>query len=704
MSAATDPGSGQGGPDAEQGALSQVIITPLQNEAPTLPAAIITPPPGPVPPIDPPDTPPDVPMVEGPPVCGNMAREQGEICDSSVDPCCAQDCSALLPGGTVCRAANGVCDVAEVCNGETRACPADGVASWEQTCRAASAGPCDQAEHCTGETKDCPDDRLAPAGTVCGQPSMPCDAPEVCDGETLGCPPPTVSVAPATQVCRPANGVCDGEERCDGVSYECPEDQPATLGKECRAVNGACDAAEVCTGESFDCPDDDFRFDEVTPCRPVNPQTEPCGQAEFCLGATRDCPPDQHRVDVLCRAANATTCDQPEFCGGNSAQCPSDGFLPAGAECNGGRGHCSSNVCCPGMTRALPDGGGCTGPDGAKVVFVTSNVTSPNIGLAGADKMCNDLARSANLAGNFRAWLSNSALRNGGAINRVGEGPYVRVDNLLVASNKTALTSPNGGMQNGISLTEWGEGRVTGVWTGTNALGTTMLDVQGAPLTCSDWANNTADVGGEAGLSDTNKPNWTQNTAAGCNQQLALYCFPEAAPLVSGPLVFVTRDALAFLGDGFVSIANGDQLCAEAAADGGLKGTWVAWLSDERTNAGDRVLDRAYFRMDGKRVAASKADLTDGTLESAIDVDQFGNRIIPTEGGGHVWTGTKIDGNAGQHCGNWKPSDALDGTVGRLSQSDAGWTDLGDAFECRGNARLYCFQINAGTIDGPRID
>lgn len=695
MSAATDPGDGQAGSDDGEGKLAKAIITPAQTEAATLPAAIITPRPASNLP-DPPGTPPDVPTVPGPPVCGNMAREEGEVCDSSVDPCCAQDCSALLPAQTVCRPANGACDVPESCDGQSRACPRDRVASAEQACRPSSGEPCDVGEYCNGETKDCPPDAAAPAGTVCGAPSMPCDAPELCDGVNYACPAPTVSVAPTTQVCRSANGPCDAAEHCDGVTYDCPQDMPAALGTECRPVRGVCDVAEVCDGQTFACPDDDFLFDEGTPCRPINPDTEPCGRPEYCFGQGPDCPPDEHNVDVLCRPANPTTCDAPEFCDGSTAQCPADAYLPNGAACNNGLGNCSANLCCPGDTKAGPDSL-CEASD-AHVVFVTSANVSGNLGIQGADKLCNDLARSANLAGPFAAWLSDSTLRNGGAVNRIADTSYALVDGSTIATDKAALVSPNGGVLGAISLTEWGQARETSVWTGTSALGNAMMDVSGLPLTCSDWVSNSANVRGETGLSVTNKPNWTEDTSAPCSTQLPVYCFPAAPAPVNGALVFVTRDPIAYLGDGLASIRSADAICAEAAAQADLVGTFVAWLSDGQTNAVDRILDRAYVRTDGKRVASSKADLTDGELENAIEYDQFGNPIDPYFADGFVWTGTKANGTAGQHCSGWRASDSLDGTVGHVTSTGSSWTEL-RVDSCGGPNHLYCFQAKAVIID-----
>src|SRR5215831_6542816 len=68
--------------------------------------------------------------------------------------------------GTVCRAAAGPCDLAEVCNGTSGACPNDSKVTAGTVCHAAT-GPCDLAETCDGTNAACPNDQVAASGTVC---------------------------------------------------------------------------------------------------------------------------------------------------------------------------------------------------------------------------------------------------------------------------------------------------------------------------------------------------------------------------------------------------------------------------------------------------------------------------------------------------------------------------------------------------------
>ena len=91
-----------------------------------------------------------------------------------------------LPSTAVCRAAAGICDVAETCTGSSPTCPANVLKPTSTVCRAA-AGLCDVAETCTGISAACPADLVEPAGTVCRAASGECDLAELCAGAAT-CP------------------------------------------------------------------------------------------------------------------------------------------------------------------------------------------------------------------------------------------------------------------------------------------------------------------------------------------------------------------------------------------------------------------------------------------------------------------------------------------------------------------------------------
>ncbi|WP_199188475.1 hypothetical protein [Haliangium sp. UPWRP_2] len=103
--------------------------------------------------------------------CGTGFCVDGRCCDTACGDSNTSDCQAcsvaagastdgtcsLLGSATTCRAAAGVCDVAEQCSGTSAACPADGVAPAMQVCRPAT-NAADVAEVCDGTTVNCPAD------------------------------------------------------------------------------------------------------------------------------------------------------------------------------------------------------------------------------------------------------------------------------------------------------------------------------------------------------------------------------------------------------------------------------------------------------------------------------------------------------------------------------------------------------------------
>ncbi len=153
--------------------------------------------------------------------------------------------------------------------------------------------------------------------------------------------------------------------------------------------------------------------------------------------------------------------------------------------------------------------------------------------------------------------------------------------------------------------------------------------------------------------------------------------------------VFVTSQA--FNGN-LGGLAGADQKCQDAADDAGLPGVYKAWLSDDDETPAQRFDTLAvgpYIRTDGGTVAGGWGDLTDGTLNAAINRDENGTSV----GTVSVWTATLADGseNLGA-CLNWTSASGDDeGEVGRSTGTDTQWTDSGEV-ECDNNLRLYCFE------------
>ncbi len=231
-------------------------------------------------------------------VCGDGRVECGEVCDYAAGPCCNTTCDGYA-NGTTCRAAAGPCDVAEVCDGTTGACPAD-VLRNQDVCRP-SNGDCDVEEHCDGTSADCPADDKRPVTTLCRASAGPCDLAEYCTGTTDSCP--ANALADAGTSCRAAMGDCDLAEVCDGLNATCPMDVLAPSGTTCRAAAGTCDLAETCSGSSSSCPADQV-VDVGTPCRPA---LTSCDLPESCTGSSGVCPTDVWKEqDAGCAPAKVT--------------------------------------------------------------------------------------------------------------------------------------------------------------------------------------------------------------------------------------------------------------------------------------------------------------------------------------------------------------------------------------------------------------
>ncbi|MFH2020720.1 MAG: MopE-related protein [archaeon] len=291
--------------------------------------------------------------------------------------CMANKCEQVMkPVDTVCRESAGACDIAEVCDGLTAACPQDAKSIDE--CRA-SVGTCDVAESCDGLNNDCPADVLQPAQTVCRESAGVCDIAEVCDGLTADCPADEKSAA--ATVCRPSAGDCDVEEVCDGVSDNCPTDSFKASTVRCRKADGACDKAEFCTGSDALCPEDKVRpttricrqsagdcdlieyCDGVTKLCPTNtfkadtevcrPSEGVCDIEEACTGSSALCPEDSKSTSV-CRPG--TECDTEESCDGESNDCPVDEKEPQGTLCGTAR-DCLDDVCNGFVAEFYPDDG-----------------------------------------------------------------------------------------------------------------------------------------------------------------------------------------------------------------------------------------------------------------------------------------------------------------------------------------------------------
>lgn len=248
-------------------------------------------------------------------VCCNTAcgysNADCQVCAQAAGASADGTCTTLA-AGSVCRAASGVCDIVEICNGTGPTCPVDGVAGVSVPCGTAALGLCDKADHCSGTSGNCVAEGLQRAGATCRDARGLCDQPDTCDGATVDCVEKRFGT---DHVCRTASDTCDAPEYCDGTSDNCGADAVKAMGTECRAVKGVCDVVETCDGDTKSCPLDKFQA-VSTVCRAA---TGACDVAEVCTGTSATCPAD----------AAATSCGGTQATGGATSG-GSSGTVTAG--------------------------------------------------------------------------------------------------------------------------------------------------------------------------------------------------------------------------------------------------------------------------------------------------------------------------------------------------------------------------------------
>jgi hypothetical protein len=159
-------------------------------------------------------------------------------------------------------------------------------------------------------------------------------------------------------------------------------------------------------------------------------------------------------------------------------------------------------------------------------------------------------------------------------------------------------------------------------------------------------------------------------------------------------VVFVTKSG--FNGNQLGGIAGADAKCNTAAAAPNVHPRvngriFRAWIST--TTIPSSVKDRLvhgtghYVKPTGTIIATDWTDLTDGTLQSGIDVDETGGAVAAS----HAWTGTTDNGSNGPNqCDGWTPSGGQ-GRAGNVGGAGNGWTDANDD-SCPTLNHLYCFE------------
>jgi hypothetical protein len=125
-----------------------------------------------------------------------------------------------------------LCDVPEVCNGISNACPADGFNSNAVLCRAALS-ECELQAICSGMNASCPPNPLKTFGTLCGTPPLACENQAVCTGTSASCPSKTLK---SGILCGAPASACETQGACNGATPFCPGNAPKPSGTTCNST------------------------------------------------------------------------------------------------------------------------------------------------------------------------------------------------------------------------------------------------------------------------------------------------------------------------------------------------------------------------------------------------------------------------------------------------------------------------------------
>jgi hypothetical protein len=279
----------------------------------------------------------------------------GVPCTPDEEPCTRDECDGnglcrhdAGNTGLECRAATGVCDVAEQCTGVDVDCPPDVLASAGTPCGSSSNTECSNPDTCNGSGTCMANDE--PDGTGCGNPSnTDCDDPDTCGGGTCA----ANFVVAGTACGNPADTDCTDPDVCNGSGTCLATD--AANGTACGSPSDSeCDNPDTCNAGTC------MTNPEVTGA-PCTPDASPC-TLDQCTGSGA-CAHPAGNAGTPCRAA-ADACDAAEQCTGTNVICPPDSFAPGGTACGSATDtdctdpdSCDGNGVC--LANDSPDGTSC---------------------------------------------------------------------------------------------------------------------------------------------------------------------------------------------------------------------------------------------------------------------------------------------------------------------------------------------------------
>lgn len=158
--------------------------------------------------------------------------------------------------------------------------------------------------------------------------------------------------------------------------------------------------------------------------------------------------------------------------------------------------------------------------------------------------------------------------------------------------------------------------------------------------------------------------------------------------------VFITSDVWKGSELGVFASPSSDERCQDAATTAGLTGVFRAWHSNTIESPATKfdTSGGPYALLNGTEIATDWADLTDGTIDADIIIDE-NNTTIDLVANPYVWTNVDTDGTT--YSSAVADRCSFDSDVSKRSTADntsAGWTTPNVSSACSLQGHLYCFE------------
>jgi hypothetical protein len=187
---------------------------------------------------------------------------------------------------------------------------------------------------------------------------------------------------------------------------------------------------------------------------------------------------------------------------------------------------------CPEGETCNPATGNCENEATDKVVFVTSQTYTGNLGgLLGADTKCQTAATNAGLGGVYKAWISDSLGESPDTRLTHATVPYVRTDGAVVANNWITLTgqfliNALNRDEDAVVIPDCEDDRQDcpeRVWTATRGSGLPNLNLPA----CGNWTDGSGSTQTVVGKPSSRAGAWTGFIGQDCDIPSHLYCFEQ---------------------------------------------------------------------------------------------------------------------------------------------------------------------------------